>query len=458
MRVFFYLEDCERTLDSPTDKITLSLTTFADELEREKARQRTYDAMQRKARAGHLTGGRVFGYDNVEVVGADGQRSHVERRINEGEAAVVRRIFELCAAGAGLTRITKTLNAEHVPAPRAQQGRPIAWAPSSVRSVLLRPLSRGEIVWNQSRKRDSWGQAKRSERPEEAWLRVPAPQLPLVSERLWMAAHRQRERREKQYGAGERGHRASRYLLSGFARCAVCGGGFASHTRDHGSRRGYFYGCITHWKRGACRNAMLAPMAGLDAEVLATLQDDILRPTVIEQVLAIALEERSPKRQSQALATLERELTTVRAECERLAEAIGRGGPLDALLERLRGRQARRQELEALLAGRQTLAAPVAGASLDQRLRAKLADWRGLLTRNVESGRDVLRALLAGPLRFTPIDEARRSGYAFDGSIALDRLVSGVIDLVPRTGVASPTGTVDGWPMWIDGFGEARAA
>jgi site-specific DNA recombinase len=62
VRVFFYLEDRERTLDSPTDKIMLSLTAFADELEREKARQRTYDAMQRKARAGHVTGGRVFGY------------------------------------------------------------------------------------------------------------------------------------------------------------------------------------------------------------------------------------------------------------------------------------------------------------------------------------------------------------------------------------------------------------
>ena len=31
---------------SPTDKIMLSLTAFADELEREKARRRTYDAMQ----------------------------------------------------------------------------------------------------------------------------------------------------------------------------------------------------------------------------------------------------------------------------------------------------------------------------------------------------------------------------------------------------------------------------
>jgi hypothetical protein len=52
VRVFFYLEDRERTLHTPTDKIMLSLTAFADELEREKACQRTRDAMVRKARAG----------------------------------------------------------------------------------------------------------------------------------------------------------------------------------------------------------------------------------------------------------------------------------------------------------------------------------------------------------------------------------------------------------------------
>ena len=57
VRVFFYLEDRDSTLDDPTDKIMLSLTAYADELEREKARQRTYDAMVRKAKAGHVTGG-----------------------------------------------------------------------------------------------------------------------------------------------------------------------------------------------------------------------------------------------------------------------------------------------------------------------------------------------------------------------------------------------------------------
>jgi DNA invertase Pin-like site-specific DNA recombinase len=58
VRVFFYLEDRERTLDSAMDKVMLSLTNFAAEVERERARQRTYDAMARKARALHVTGGR----------------------------------------------------------------------------------------------------------------------------------------------------------------------------------------------------------------------------------------------------------------------------------------------------------------------------------------------------------------------------------------------------------------
>jgi DNA invertase Pin-like site-specific DNA recombinase len=67
VRVFSYLQDRERTLNSPTEKLLLSVSTFADEMEREKARQRTYDVMARKARAGHVTGGRVYGYDNVDV-------------------------------------------------------------------------------------------------------------------------------------------------------------------------------------------------------------------------------------------------------------------------------------------------------------------------------------------------------------------------------------------------------
>jgi site-specific DNA recombinase len=102
----------------------LSIQTMADELEREKSRQRTYDAMLQRAQSGHVTGGRLFGYDNVEIAGSNGQRSHVERRIRADEAAVVIRIFEMSAGGMGYTRIAKTLNEERAPSPRAQQSRP----------------------------------------------------------------------------------------------------------------------------------------------------------------------------------------------------------------------------------------------------------------------------------------------------------------------------------------------
>ena len=102
------------------------------------------------------------------------------------------------------------------------------------------------------------------------------------------------------------------------------------------------------------------------------------------------------------------------------------------------------------------IVAPTSVSALEQRLRVKLADWRGLLTRNVETGRDVLRTLLMGPLRFTPVIDERRRGYAFRGAVALDRLIAGVVDL--PTKVASPTGTVASQRLAMAGFYDRRAA
>jgi site-specific DNA recombinase len=228
VRVFLYLEDRERTIDSPTDKLLMNVAAFADELERERARQRTYDAMARKARALHVTGGRVYGYDNVEVAGADGRRLHVVRRVHEEQAAVVRRIFALCAEGQGFTRIAKALNEDEIAPPRRASG----WAPTAVREILLRPLYRGEVVWNRKRKRDRWGRKKYLDRPEGERIQLEAPELRIVPESLWQAAHRRLDRTRELYaGTGGRPpldrHRSD-YLLSGIAKCAECGGARSS--------------------------------------------------------------------------------------------------------------------------------------------------------------------------------------------------------------------------------------
>jgi DNA invertase Pin-like site-specific DNA recombinase len=98
VRVFFYLTDTERTLNTPMEKAMLTSQTMSDEMERDRARQRVRDALARRARAGYVTGGVVFGYDNVPVLGDNGKRSQVVRVISR-QAAIVRRMFELWAAG-----------------------------------------------------------------------------------------------------------------------------------------------------------------------------------------------------------------------------------------------------------------------------------------------------------------------------------------------------------------------
>ena len=139
---------------------------------------------QRGAREGSVRfqarnhrGGRTFGYDNLCT-----DAGHVVRQINDTEADVVRQIFNLCAAGFGMKQIAIRLNEDGAPSPRAQQGRPKGWAPSSIREVLYRDVYRGQVVWNRSRKRNGWGLRQQRPRPEGEWFRHTSPELRIVTD------------------------------------------------------------------------------------------------------------------------------------------------------------------------------------------------------------------------------------------------------------------------------------
>jgi DNA invertase Pin-like site-specific DNA recombinase len=168
VRVFDYLRDQERVLDSPTDKLLLSVATYAAEIEREAARARTLDALKRKAKAGQVVGGTVFGYRNVEVR-ENGKRQHVMREIIPEEAAVVRRVFELRATGLGCKTIARTLNAERQVSPKPRRARARVWTSAGVRGVLMNPIYHGEVIWGRLRTRDNWGQRRLTRRSEDAW-------------------------------------------------------------------------------------------------------------------------------------------------------------------------------------------------------------------------------------------------------------------------------------------------
>lgn len=177
VRVFFYLSDQERTLDSATDKVMLSLANFASEMERERACQRTHDALIRRARAGHVANGVCFGYRNVPVL-EGGRRLHSTRVVEPAEAAVIVRIFKLSAAGMGYQKIARTLNDEGAPAPSPRRaGRARSWSVTTVRDALNRETYRGRLVWNQRRRDVRQGKRAVRKRPESEWVTLDVLEL-----------------------------------------------------------------------------------------------------------------------------------------------------------------------------------------------------------------------------------------------------------------------------------------
>jgi DNA invertase Pin-like site-specific DNA recombinase len=417
VRLFFYLEDRERTLESATDKVMLALANFASEMERERAKQRTYDAMLRKAKAGHVTGGKVYGYDNHDVRSTDGHRLHVLRVVNETEAAMVRQIYEMYAGDLGIGRIAKRLNAEGVPAARQS---PRGWAPSAVREILHRPLYKGEIIYGQLQKIDRGGTKRRRPRHEKDWIRIEAPELRIITPQLWAIVEAKLSRHKARTGPAFR-DAESKYLLTGMARCAHCGGPMQIIGADYHRQKGRFYGCSYYKKRGAsiCTNSLLVEQEVLDQMVLKSLEE-ALTEDMIKAAVARALETHRAGAGAQLdrRTAIERELSLIDAYEKNLVDAIGKGQPMDPLLVKLKAEEARKaqltHELEHLVVGGEI--GSLDEARFKRELKGRLANMRGLLERHVSSARRLLNTLLDQPLRFEAVQEGNRGRYRILGT------------------------------------------
>jgi site-specific DNA recombinase len=433
VRVFYYLTDDERTLDSATDKVMMALSGFASEMERERARQRTHDALLRRARAGHVANGRVFGYANQEVLVGD-RRAHVSRIVQLEEADVVVRIFTMAAEGLGVKRIAATLNAEGVLAPVPRRpGRPRGWAAASVRDTLYRDLYRGRYVWNRRERR-----ARRLRvRPEAEWVTVDIPELRIVSEEAWNAAHTRlaasravylQSTGGRTYGRPVNGI-ASPYLLTGLAACGACGSSMFVHR--HGRAAHHYYGCVVYHQRGraVCKNNLEVRMDDTDQAVLGAIQHDLLRVEVLETSLAKALDALRPASDDERTGRLRRELAKLDAEVDRLAMAIAQGGKLAGLLGAMQERERRRAHVRTEItaieqAGRRT---DDSSARILDRLRGHLTDWQGLLRQETGPARQALTALLAGRLIFTPRERDGARYYEFEGPGTVSNVIAGLM-------------------------------
>ena len=111
---------------------------------------KTRRGLEGRVRQGKSGGGLCFGYDVVRKLDASGEALHGERRINDGQAAIVRRIFEEFAKGRSPRAIAQFLNKEGIAGPGGR-----SWGPSTIygnwrrgTGLLNNELYIGRLVWN----------------------------------------------------------------------------------------------------------------------------------------------------------------------------------------------------------------------------------------------------------------------------------------------------------------------
>lgn len=443
VRVFFYLTNQERTLDSATDKMMLALTNFASEFEREKASQRTHDAMMRKAKSLYVTGNKIYGYDNQPVYGTDRnsdgtlRRQHVVRKINPEQSRIVAQIFEHYAAGCGLAAIAKTLNQALVPPP---MGGPLGWCPTAIREILRRDLYRGIVWWNRTQTIQRDGTKKQRKRPQSDWLRLEAPELRIVSDAVWTQVEALRKRNAAAYKREGQGRFVSRptgenqrsaYLLSSIAKCGRCGGSIVAISKGRDGRSGQtVYRCSYFHKRGTsiCRNAVSIKQNLLDSAVLSAMNEAI-DGRVLSASITRALEKlraqqaHSPDRRS----AVTRELSLLETRLQHLVELIANGHGTPTVVQSLHKEEARKESLVAELAQLQALTTTLSlnERQITKRLREALGDHPALLGRHVPLARQMLRTLLDGHILCEPIEEDHRPGYRFTATGTFGRLLTG---------------------------------
>jgi len=333
----------------------IGLTGTMNAIQLKEIARKVRRGMRGRIAAGRSAGGLPYGYEVVRRIDSEGRPIRGERRIRPDQAAIICRICEDYAAGAGPKTIARRLNAEGVPAPGGK-----GWNQSSINGnrrrgigILNNELYAGILVWNRVRMVKDPSTGKRISRvnAEEEWIRQPAPELRIVPEPLWQAV-RDRQRTLPDREEWWRARRPS-YLLSGLLKCGSCGAGFTiqNHTR---------YGCSASSSKGTCDNRLKIARARLEAAVLHALHANLMEP----QLVAVFCEEyvrhanRLRQHRNAARSAQQAELQRLVARHERAIAAVVDGtlsrAEAAGVLEPLR---ARRAELERGIAG--TEEAPV---------------------------------------------------------------------------------------------------
>jgi site-specific DNA recombinase len=349
--------------NSPTGRLMEAFIESLDEFYSQNLGEEVTRGMRESASRGfYLSARKPYGYRKIRV--RDGNRERTKLEIEPSEATTVSLIFKSILEGDGLTEITKDLNRRAVPAPRGK-----GWSKTGLHEIVSNELYVGTFVWGRNSKRGLEPVKTEDAFPaiidRAAFNRAQA----LMKDRAPLKSHPRRV--------------ASRFLLSGLARCGHCGKALVGQDAKSGKFSYYICGTLSKKGAGSCP-AKYLNATRFDRLIIEKLKERILTPDNLMQLVELAnteIDNASRAHQEEKEHVLS-QLAETNRRLERLYDVIEQGAldlaDLAPRVRELRSRQEglhrRRVEIEALMADER-----IQPASMDT-VRADVEDMQALLS------------------------------------------------------------------------------
>ena len=361
---------------------------------------KTHRGLQGCVETGKSGGGLCYGYDVVRSLDARGEPIRGDRTINEAQAAIIRRIFTLFAAGTSPIAIAKLLNAEGLTGPEGK-----AWRDTTIRGNVLRGtgilrnrLYIGELIWNRMRfiRDPSTGKRVSRMNPESQWVRHATPALRIIDQPLWDATQQRLGEIRSAAGADKPDRqkfwqkRRSIHLLTQKVHCASCGSLMSNIGRD-------YVACPAARKQGVCSNRRSIRRQELDTLILDALCTRLMDPDLFAEFAKAFTEawNRAMAESSIGRDEAARELSRVERKLKGLIDALADGFRAAGLQDQLATLEARRLELTRKL-NATPAAQPRLHPNLPEVYRAKMAQLQEALEVGPEnqSALEAVRSLI----------------------------------------------------------------
>lgn len=304
-----FQNDNINTLDSDSEfRLVVMAGVAQDEVR--KLSERLKFGFRQAVKNGHVLGNdRLWGYDKKNCI----------LTINEAEAPVIRRIFDLYAnQQMGIRRISQTLFDEGY---TSRQGN--AFNMLTIRHVLQNPKYKGWYCANKSQTVD-YRSKRKVFLDESEWVMYPDASIPaIVPEELWdraNALYRRRSEEQRQKVNGASYH--NRYPYSGKIVCEEHGTSYYRQVLKSQKGEKEVWECRVYRDRG--RAACSAPQLRTDeldqvmAEIFSELTGD--RTAIINAVMTVLQAIPQEQDHQKDVRRLEEELTALQAKKDRLLE------------------------------------------------------------------------------------------------------------------------------------------